>query len=159
MRDCASREVALVLVGEVLKADYFGGRLGKSRDFPSSLGAGGDFLPLIMKKPQEQFAVWLCPTFDGTPGKVLWLGFVEMNKEETTSWAPKGQGQAPIDSLSCRSQCSCIPCCVCTTGHFALLLKKPCSFFSFSFMVLIMPVADLIQTLLAKACFHFYTLW
>lgn len=43
MRDCASREVALVLVGDVLKADYFGGRLGKSKDFPSSLGAGEDF--------------------------------------------------------------------------------------------------------------------
>lgn len=50
MRDCASREVAFVVVGEVLKAYYFG-RLGKSKDFLSSPGAGGDFLPLIVEKP------------------------------------------------------------------------------------------------------------
>lgn len=56
-RDCASGEVALVVVGEVLKADYFGGRLGKSKDFLSSPEADGDFLRLIVEKPQEQLAL------------------------------------------------------------------------------------------------------
>lgn len=105
MRDCASREVALVLVGEVLKADYFGGRQGKSGDFPSSPGAGGAFLPLIMKKAQEQSAVWVCPRFDGTPGKILWLGFVEISKRETTAELPRGKARLP--STACLADPSC----------------------------------------------------
>lgn len=84
MRDRVGREVALVAVGEVLKADYFGGKQGErivKSSFPLQ-GAGGDFLPPVSGKAPRSacpvsFAqiVWFCPSFNGTPVKISWLGF------------------------------------------------------------------------------------